>query len=269
MSLGLALTFGILYWIATCKLWYGILHLIRQPLFLAVPIGLIMGNLPQAMIIAAALQLIYLGSIAPGGTLPSDEGLAACLAIPLALAANLKPEIAVTLAVPVGILGVLLDNLKRTYMSYFVHLADRAAAKGNTKALGRSVFWYPLIVSIPLRVIPVTLALAFGVDAVTSFLNAIPAWMTTGLATAGGILPALGFAVTIMVIGKKSLIPYFIIGFLMIGYSGMNMIGAAVIGICIAFIQSTFAANGQAEPAIKTESSLNDSDLETEAEGDF
>ena len=27
----------------------------------------------------------------------------------------------------------------------------------------------------------------------------------------GGILPALGFALTIMVIGKKNLIPYFLI----------------------------------------------------------
>ncbi|MDR2976214.1 MAG: PTS sugar transporter subunit IIC [Streptococcaceae bacterium] len=263
MSLGLALTFGILYWIATCKLWYGILHVLRQPLFLAVPIGLIMGDLPKAMMIAAALQLIYLGSIAPGGTLPSDEGLASCIAIPLALAANLEPGIAVTLAVPVGILGVLLDNFKRTYMSYFVHLADKAASERNIKGLQRSVFWYPLFVSIPLRVIPVTLALAFGVDAVTSFLNAIPAWMTTGLATAGGILPALGFAVTIMVIGKVSLIPYFIVGFLMIGYSGMNMIGAAAIGICIAFIQSTFTASGKAAVTVDT----SQSDLE--AEGDF
>ena len=117
MSIGLALVFGILYWFATNKLWYGTLHLIRQPIVLAVPIGLIMGDLPNAMIIGASLQMIYLGAIAPGGTLPSDEALAACIAIPLALEANLEPGIAVTLAVPIGLLGVLIDNLKRTYHS--------------------------------------------------------------------------------------------------------------------------------------------------------
>ena len=79
MSIGLALVFGILYWFATNKLWYGTLHLIRQPIVLAVPIGLIMGDLPNAMIIGASLQMIYLGAIAPGGTLPSDEALAACI----------------------------------------------------------------------------------------------------------------------------------------------------------------------------------------------
>ena len=99
MKIGLALTFGILYWLATNKLWYGTLHLVRQPIVLAVPIGLIMGNLPDAMIMGASLQMIYLGAIAPGGTLPSDEALSSCIAIPLALQAGLDPSIAVTLAV--------------------------------------------------------------------------------------------------------------------------------------------------------------------------
>lgn len=30
MKIGLALTFGILYWLATNKLWYGTLHLVRH-----------------------------------------------------------------------------------------------------------------------------------------------------------------------------------------------------------------------------------------------
>ena len=240
MSIGLALTFGILYWLATNKLWYGILHLTRQPLVLAVPIGLIMGDLPNAMIIGASLQMIYLGAIAPGGTLPSDEALAACITIPLALQAGLEPEIAVTLAVPIGLLGVLIDNLKRTYHSYFVHLADKAVEEDNIKKMRRAEFWYPLFVSIPLRVIPATLALAFGVDAVSAFLNAIPEWATNGLSVAAGLLPALGFAVTIMVIGKRRLLPYFIIGYAIVAYSGINTIGVAVFAVCIALLQGNF-----------------------------
>ena len=158
----------------------------------------------------------------------------------MALAAGLAPDIAVTIAVPVGLLGVLLDNLKRTYHSYFVHLADKAAEKGDIKAMGRAEFWYPFFCSIPLRVLPTTLALLFGTDAVSAFLNAIPAWAMNGLSVAGGLLPALGFAVTIMVIGKKELIPYFILGFAMYAYTGMNTIGIAVIAICIAILQSQF-----------------------------
>ena len=250
MSIGLALVFGILYWFATNKLWYGTLHLIRQPIVLAVPIGLIMGDLPNAMIIGASLQMIYLGAIAPGGTLPSDEALAACIAIPLALEANLEPGIAVTLAVPIGLLGVLIDNLKRTYHSYFIHLADKAVEENNLKKMRRAEFWYPLIVSVPLRVVPAALALAFGVDAVTAFLNSIPAWATNGLSVAGGLLPDLGFAVTIMVIGKKKLLPYFIIGFAIVAYSGINTIGVAVFAICIALLQGNFVQSDETDRAL-------------------
>ena len=54
------------------------------------------------MKIGASLQMIYLGAIAPGGTLPADEALASCITIPVALAAGLEPDIAVTIAVPVS-----------------------------------------------------------------------------------------------------------------------------------------------------------------------
>ncbi|EMU8604924.1 PTS sugar transporter subunit IIC [Escherichia coli] len=245
MNIWLAFTFGLLYWLATNKLWYGTLHLIRQPLVLAVPIGIIMGDLSGAMTIGASLQIIYLGAIAPGGTLPSDEALASCIAIPLALAANLEPNIAVTLAVPIGLLGVLLDNLKRTYHSYFIHMADIAVEEDNIKKMRRAEFWYPLFTSIPLRILPAWLALFFGVDAVTAFLNSIPEWVINGLSVAGGLLPALGFAVTIMVIGKIKLLPYFIVGFALVAYTGMNTIGVAVFAICIAILQSNSAPNNE------------------------
>lgn len=258
MNFTLALLFGVLYWLATNKIWYGALHITRQPLVLAVPIGLIMGDLPNAMKIGAALQMIYLGAIAPGGTLPSDEALAACITIPLALAAGLTPELAVPLAMPLGLLGVLIDNVKRTYMSYFVHRADVAAENSDVKKMGHNEFLYPLLVSIPLRVIPVTLALLFGVDAIQAFLLALPTWATNGLTVAGGLLPALGFAVTIMVIGKNSLIPYFILGFTVAAYTGMNMIGLSVIAVCIAFLQGQFVNKED----VQTVSGFND-------EGDF
>ena len=141
---------------------------------------------------------------------------------------------------PLGLLGVLIDNVKRTYHSYFVHGADVGAEEKDRKKMDKNEFWYPLLVSIPLRVIPVTLALTFGVDAIQAFLAALPAWATNGLAVAGGLLPALGFAVTVMVIGKKELLPYYIIGFAVAAYSGMNMILLAVFAVCIAILQSQF-----------------------------
>ena len=231
MNIGLALVFGVLYWLATNKLWYGTLHLVRQPLVLAVPIGLIMGNLGDAMKIGASLQMIYLGQ--PGGTLPADEAL---------VIHTISREKRSRIRSRYHVIHVNRRISESLIIKQLIipHHSDKAAEKGDMKAMGRAEFWYPFFCSIPLRVLPTTLALLFGTDAVSAFLNAIPAWAMNGLSVAGGLLPALGFAVTIMVIGKKELIPYFILGFAMYAYTGMNTIGIAVIAICIAILQSQF-----------------------------
>lgn len=70
---------------------------------------------------------------------------------------------------------------------------------------------------------------------------------TNGLAIAGNILPALGFAITIIVIGKKQYIPLFIIGFFLVTYSGLNTIGISIFGLCavLLYMQSQNAKGTQ------------------------
>ena len=80
-----ALLIGLVYWVGTNRIWYATTTVIRQPLVMAVPLGLIMGDPVTAMVIGATLQLIYLGAIAPGGNIPADEAFAACVAIPIAI----------------------------------------------------------------------------------------------------------------------------------------------------------------------------------------
>ena len=50
----------------------------------------------------------------PGGNVPSDPALASAIAIPIALGVGMNAEAAVALAVPFGVLGVFMDQLRRT-----------------------------------------------------------------------------------------------------------------------------------------------------------
>ena len=59
--LGVSIFTGIYYWIMKTDVGYGITHAIRQPLFSALFIGIIMGDLRQAIIIGAAVQILYIG----------------------------------------------------------------------------------------------------------------------------------------------------------------------------------------------------------------
>lgn len=244
MSVAQAIILGVLF--CFCRM--GILYTWPKniPLFGALLIGIVLGDVPQAMIIGAAIQAIYMGVIQPGGNIPTDQVLATFIALPIAIQSNLSPEVAVTLAVPVGLLGVLLDYIRRTVNAAWVHMADKYAENAN--GVIRAHFLYPTLALIPIYIIPVTIAIYLGPTAVQNFMDFVPDWIMTGLQVAGGILPALGFAITISVIGKKGILPYFILGFFLFQYAQqVNTIAFALLGIFMAFMHITFTNNKTSE----------------------
>lgn len=223
---------GLWYWICKTDVGYAITHAIRQPLFAAVPIGLIMGDLKQAVIIGAAVQILYIGLVAAGSNLPADDCLAGLIAIPIAVQTDLSVSLAIAIAVPVGIMGVFVDQLRKTINVIFVHMADRYAEAGNIKQIIFSSVLYPTLLSFFMRFPIPFFANLYGADAVKSFMNGVPQWLIHGFSVAGGLLPALGFALTLFVIGKKELLPWFFIGFFLVQFSQIPVIGAAIFGLC-------------------------------------
>ncbi|MDD9148886.1 MULTISPECIES: PTS mannose/fructose/sorbose/N-acetylgalactosamine transporter subunit IIC [unclassified Sporolactobacillus] len=229
--LGVSIFTGIYYWIMKTDVGYGITHAIRQPLFSALFIGLIMGKFTEAIIIGAAVQILYIGLVAAGSNLPADDCLAGLIAIPIALQSNLTPAVAITIAVPVGVIGVFLDQFRKTINIVFVHMADRFAAKGNQKQVVLSALLYPTLLALFYRFPVPFFANLYGANAVTAFMKIIPQWLINGFGIMGGILPALGFALTMFVIGSKQLLPWFFIGFFLVEYSKIPVMGAAIFGI--------------------------------------
>ena len=82
-----------------------------SPLPMSLIVGIVLGDVPKAMLIGAELQLMYLGIIAPGGARPADPCIAALIATSLAISSGMSPELAVAAAVPAGLLGEQLNNL--------------------------------------------------------------------------------------------------------------------------------------------------------------
>lgn len=156
------------------------------------------------MIIGAGIEMVYVGMVHTGGNISVDECLAGTIAIPLALTLNLDATTAIALAVPFGLLGSLMDQLKRFINGFFATKADQYAADGNVIGIRNSAWLYPLIVGFFLRFPPVFIINYLGADYVQNILEALPEWFTHGLTVAGGVLPALGFSITLMIIGKRN-----------------------------------------------------------------
>jgi D-glucosaminate-specific PTS system IIC component len=235
---------GLYYWFARLRLGYTFSAMLLQPVVIAVFVGLLLGNMETAMIIGAGMQLVYLGvTSTPGGNVPSDPALAACISIPIAVKAGMDPNLAIALAIPFGVIGVFLDQLRRTLNAAWVHMADKHAETANMAGIMRCAFLYPALLGLVLRFPVVFAANYFGQDVVESFLKLMPHWLTHSFEIMGGILPALGFAITIMVIGKKSLLPWFIGGFFAVLYLKVDIMAMAIFGTCVAFLIKGLAKN--------------------------
>ena len=207
-SVVMAVAMALVYWLSRGMIGgYFALFFIGNPIFIGIISGLIYGDVLSGLMIGGGIAAVFAGIIAPGGNLPTDQGMAAATMIPIALNTGLSVEQAIAFAVPLGLLGAQLLNLRKIINVPLVHKADEYAEKVDTKGIARTAIWYPVA---------------------TSFLH--------GLEVAGGILPAVGFALIINSIGKPRLIPYIIIGFICVSVLGMNSLVTGIIAISIAFI---------------------------------
>lgn len=233
-----ALLVGIIYWLGMGRAEYYLAYSIRKPVVTGVLIGLVYGNVAQGLLYGATIQLMYMGGIEAGGNIPSDQGLAACIAIPAAISTGLEPGAAVALAVPFGVLGVLINNVRRTFNSFLNPRVDKLIAEGKYDAVSKWEFLIPWFCNCILYVTPVFIATLFGPSVVRAFINVIPTWLMNGLNNAGMMLPALGFALTIQVMGKKKYIPFFVLGFFLFEVMKFSMLTGAVFALCFALIFS-------------------------------
>lgn len=215
---------------------------IYTPLFAATITGLLLGDLEIGLIIGATLQLMTLGVATYGGATVPDYLSGAIMGTAYAIISGQGAEYGIALAVPIGLLLTQLDILGRMANTFFQHMADRHAEKGNYKGVefANILGMLPWILS---RAIPVFLGLAFG-EAVVNSVNAfIPDWFMAGLKAAGSILPAMGIAILMRYLPLKKYYPYFIIGFVVLAYGvGMfSVLSVALLGFAFAALHFTRA----------------------------
>ncbi|GGP10198.1 PTS mannose/fructose/sorbose/N-acetylgalactosamine transporter subunit IIC [Oceanobacillus neutriphilus] len=234
MTLFVAILCGFLYFIGSSRLFYGMTQAFGSPIFYGLILGLVYGKVGTGLAIGATIQLIYIGLVFTGGNMPSDQSLAGIISIPIALQTGMDVNVAVGLAVPFGVLGIFIDQIRRLSNSYWISKAEKYANEMNVKKIFHCAITYPTIVMFLITFTPVFVITLFGANTVQFVIDTLPQGIIDGLSVAGGVLPALGFAIIIMMIGKRSLMPYFFLGFFAVAYLGINTMAAAVFGFCIA-----------------------------------
>lgn len=215
---------------------------LMNPCLNGVFFGFIFGDVVTGTIIGATINIMYISVAAVGANMPADDSLAAVVAIPVALTAGLDAQTAVLLATPFGILGTFMDNARRMVNGYWNRKAHRDAANLNFKGIRLDGFLGPWLVQFVIRV-PIVFAIMVSVSkGTTAALDVMPQWVLTGLSTVGGILPGFGLVLCATFIGKKYLLPFFVLGFFVMKISGISTLVAAIFGLimAIAYVQLAY-----------------------------
>ena len=120
--------------------------------------GLILGDPITGTMVGCTIQLIYLGVMSTGGSFPADQALAGIMGTAAAITAGLSAEEAIAIAVPIGLLGTVLYNIRMVFATTFVHLADKYAEEGNTGGIWYANVVWPQVALFIIYAIPCTLA---------------------------------------------------------------------------------------------------------------
>lgn len=211
-----------------------------RPIVSGLVIGIILGDVTTGIILGATIEAIFLGIFTVGAAIAPDHNLAGIIGISLGIASGFGVETAVALAVPAALLGqFLMVSIVYPLNLIPLHLSDKYAAQGRTRPieiafLSSGVLWFIK------GFVPTIIATYFGVKAVELVFNAVPEWVIGGFNVVGGLLPALGFAMLLNVIGINGrVIAFFALGFVLISYLQLDIIALAIIGVVIAFVSVT------------------------------
>ena len=265
ISLFQAILIGIVYYLGNIGTpWLSLLgsiSVVYKPLVAGTLVGFILGDPVTGCIIGAAINLPYVAFISAGGTAPQDPGLAGTVGTAWAMAAGVSPAAAVTIALPLGLLGTMIWVAHMTIDVAFVHMADKAAAEGD---LDKICFYHvvpPQIVMFLLCVIPATIAVYFGSDAVAGLIQQLTGTPLHVLEVIGGLLPAIGIAMNLRSISRPGTILFFLFGFVLVSYSSIPVIAIAVIAAVIAYFYTTVLYNNNNQPSMIPSGSTPESEV--------
>lgn len=221
----------------------------ERPLIVSTLVGLVLGDLEKGLMVGASLELMSLGLVNIGAAAPPDMNMASIIATAFAILSGSNAETALTIAIPISVLGQMLGILMRTVLSNLTHRADTLIAEGKFGGARRIHIVYGSVLYSLMYFIPIFLAIYFGTDLVKSIVDSIPTWLTNGLTLASKILPAYGFALLLQTMLTKKMVPFLLLGFLMTAYSGLSITGVAAFACIVAFVMAQVNFSGNKDGA--------------------
>lgn len=236
VTLWQALLIGILMAICFAGQLWGIYT--NRAIFLSFVIGVVLGDVQTALAFGAIAELAFMGfGVGAGGTSPPNPlgpGVVGTLMAILLKDSGMTIETALALSFPFAVVIQVAITMIYSISSGTLEWTKKAINEGKyTKFsfLSHITFYQFLILGFL-----VGFSSSYFMRHVQSFVEAFPQWLIDGLTVAGGVLPAIGFAMILSVMVKKEYIGYILLGYISISYLELPVIGLAFVGAFFALL---------------------------------
>lgn len=212
--------------------------MMERPLVVGLVTGILMGDMKTGILMGAALEAVFLGNVNIGGVIAAEPVTATTLATTFAIISHVETKAAITLAIPIGMLAAFVVMfLKNVLMNVFAPALDNAARENDQKKIvalhyGTWVLYYLIISAISF------LGVLLGSGPVNALVENIPARLMNGLSAAGGLLPAVGFAMLMKLLWDNKLAVFYLLGFILTAYLKLPAVAVAVLGVVICVVTS-------------------------------
>lgn len=239
MTITQAILIGLCYYIANSPWPFGGMGnyaIIYRPIVAGFVVGLILGDPVKGTMIGATINLMYIGFISAGGSMPSDMALAGILGTALAITGGIGTSAAVAIAVPLGLLGSIVWVGHLALCTVFVPLAQKYSDEGKPEKVWIVNVLFPQILLFVMTFIPCFLAAYFGGAYIQGALNALGGTFLRILGVIGGMLPAVGIGMTLLAIFKGEAKIFFFLGFLMAAYFKVSILPLSLVFLCVTII---------------------------------
>ena len=85
--------------------------MLNRPIVIGPLVGLLLGDLHTGVIIGASLEAVFMGVVNIGGASAAEPGIATAVGTAFAIMLGKGSEVALTLALPIGILGLQIKTV--------------------------------------------------------------------------------------------------------------------------------------------------------------
>lgn len=228
--------------ISAAAAWFGYtggytfpLIMIGRPIFLGPLLGLLLGDFQTGCVLGAQLEVIFLGIVYVGGTTGADVCSSTVIAVSLAILYGISNDEAIALAMPLAVIGAVFRGFEPAIAEVLQVIPDRALEKDNQ-------FMYGLLGGLChfVMLLPGTLITFFAVflggDFVNMVMDSLPQFVLDGISAFGAIMPAVGMAMMINLLWSKKVAIFFLLGFFITQYAGIDVLFLTIIAVCLAVL---------------------------------